>query len=199
VSYEKLYRSGGFGYEEDREKWVDWVERHYIDHFELRGRTKRRRRDPKPTLLDIPCGNGFWTSLFRDHGFDVRGIDLSPAGIDAANDEYPDIEFTVGNAEEGLPVGDEKFDVVFSRGISHLHRENLDQPGTHAMAANLLTYVKPEGQLLVSYYTKRDGGGTRSHHYHRAWELVQLFEQAGDIWRMDIVNDFVQISLRPRA
>ncbi len=221
MTYEDLYRSGGFGYEQDRAKWVKWVKRHYVGEFELLRTTRRPRPTsvksalvevpirlramirprprPKPTLLDIPCGDGFWTSVFRDLGFDAMGIDRSRAGIEHAKLTYPGIEFAVGNAEKALPVDGAHFDVVFSRGITHLHFDDLERPETHAMARNLIRYVGPGGQLLVSYYSKRDGGGTERHHYHQLWELVRLFESVGEIRRVDVVQNFVQISVEPRG
>jgi hypothetical protein len=52
--------------------------------------------------------------------------------------------------------------------------------------------------MLVSYYTRRDGRGPPRHRYHPVSDLVRLLEQAGDVWRMDVVRDFVQIGLRHR-
>ncbi len=198
-SYERLYSEGGFGYEADRAKWVEFVAEHYVAEFDLLPPRQRMKRAPRPTLLDLPCGNGFWTAVLSELGFDARGVDLSEAGVEAARTSYPDLQFDVGNAEEPLPVGDAKFDVVFSRAITHLHRETLDRPGTYAMVANLMSYVAPKGQLLVSYYSKRDGGSTAHHHYHPVSDLVALYERVGDVWHVDVVNNFVQLSVRHRA
>ena len=59
-----------------------------------------------------------------------------------------------------------------------------------------MRYVAEDGQLLVSYFTKRSGGGPAQHHYHPVSDLVRLYEHAGDVWRVDVVGDFVQIGVR---
>lgn len=196
--YEAHYRQGGFGYEAEREKWLTWVQRHYVEAFDLMPARRRFRRRPRPSLLDIPSGDGFWTSVFSELGFDAQGIDLSQSGVEQGQGRYPHLTFQQGNAEEPLPVPEQSFDVVFSRGITHLHHDDLFTPQTEVMAANLMKYVNEDGQLLVSYFTKRDGGGTERHHYHPVSDLVRLFEIAGDVRRVEVVNDFVQISVRHR-
>jgi ubiquinone/menaquinone biosynthesis C-methylase UbiE len=120
--------------------------------------------------------------------------------VAAATKRYPRLTFYEGNAEQSLPVPERSFDVVFSRAISHLHRSDLTTPETSTLARNLMRYVKADGQLLVSYFTKRDGGGTEGHYYHPVSDLVRLFEQAGgDVWRVDVVSNFVQIGVRHRG
>jgi SAM-dependent methyltransferase len=198
--YEPLYSSGGFGYTKDRAKWVRWVKQHYVERFALAPRlsllerlTSRRRAGPK--LLDVPCGDGFWTSVFAELGFDACGVDLSPAGVEAAKKSYPGLRFYEGNAEEPLPVPEASFDIVFSRGISHLHHKDLFRDASKKMARNLMRYVKPKGILLVSYYSKRDKGSTERHYYHPVSDMVRLFEEAGDVRQLDVVNNFVQIGV----
>ncbi len=136
--------------------------------------------------------------MFSELGFDVCGIDLSEGGVAVARDRYPHLEFYVGNAEMAFPT-EAAFDVVFCRAISHLHREDLSAEATHRLTANLMRHVAPSGTLLVSYYTKRDGSGTPHHHYHPVSDLIRLFEAVGDVWRIDVVDDFVQLGVRHRA
>lgn len=187
--YDRLYAGGGFGYEAQRRRWRAWVRRHYVDAFGL----QRGER-----LLDIPCGDGFWTSVLAELGLDARGVDLSPGGVEAAKSRYPDIEFAVGNAEQDLPFAERSFDVVFSRGITHLHRPELFTDESIRMARNLMRYVAPGGLLLVSYYTKRDGSLATRHAQHPVSDLVKLFEAGGDVFRVEVVGDFVQIGVQHR-
>jgi len=192
--YESHYASGGFGYDARRVQRTAWAWRHYVRMFRLGPLIPGLGH--WPALLDIPCGDGFWTSVMARLGFDAQGVDLSPAGVATARERYPKLTFHEGNAEETLPMPERSFEVVFSRAITHLHYPDLTRPGTVQMARNLMRYVKDDGQLLVSYFTKRDGGGTERHHYHPVSDLVHLFEQAGDVWRVDVVGDFVQIGVR---
>ena len=59
-----------------------------------------------------------------------------------------------------------------------------------------MRYVKPNGLLLVSYFTERRGGGTPNHAYHPVSDLVRLFELAGDVRKVEVVGDFVQLGVR---
>jgi SAM-dependent methyltransferase len=187
--YDQLYASGGFGYETCRPHWREWVRRHYVEAFDLR---------PRERLLDIPCGDGFWTSVFSELGFDASGVDLSPGGVEAARGRYAGIEFAIGNAEEDLPFDDRGFDVVFSRGITHLHHADLFREASLRMARNLMRYVRPGGLLLVSYHTRRDGGHADRHAQHPVSDLVRLFEAAGDVFKVEVVDDYVQIGVQHR-
>ena len=150
--------------------------------------------------MDVACGDGFWTSVFSELGFDAcRRIDLSEGGVAVARERYPHLEFYQGNAEMDFPT-EAPFDVVFCRAIyAHLHHEDLSRVATQRLTANLMRHVAPSGTLLVSYFTKRDGRGSARHHYHPVSDLVRLFEAVGDVWRVDVVDDFVQLGVRHRA
>jgi len=178
-TYDRHYRAGGFGYEADRRRWASWVREHYIRAFDL---------PPGGRLLDIPCGDGFWSSTFRDAGFKVTGLDLSEGGIEVARSRYPGIRFAIANAEEKLPVDLDGFDVVFSRAITHLHRRELITESSTRMIRNLMRYVAPGGVLLLSYNTKRDGSmdsaGTKVD--HPISQLVALCERAGEVTRVEL-------------
>jgi SAM-dependent methyltransferase len=187
--YDRHYAQGGFRHEERRPHWRDWVQRHYVEEFGLRSGER---------ILDIPSGDGFWSSVLTELGFDVVGIDLSRGGVEVARNRYPGIEFLVGDAEEELAVEEQGFDVVFSRGISHLHHVDLVTDASLRMAWNLMRYVRPGGLLLVSYNTRRDGSHAPRHAHHPVSDLVRLFESAGDVFKVDVVGTYVQIGVQHR-
>jgi SAM-dependent methyltransferase len=188
--YDRLYGGEGFGYERQRGMWKRWVRRYYIDSFGL----KRGER-----LLDIPCGDGFWASLFAKQGLRVSGVDISEGGIEVARRRYPGIDFRVGDAKGPLPYEPGEFDVVFSRGISHLHREDLSRKPTMRVARTLMSLVSPGGLLLISIHTRRDGSGSKVHAFHAVSDLVEVFEPVGDPYRVEVVDDFVQIGVQHRG
>jgi ubiquinone/menaquinone biosynthesis C-methylase UbiE len=67
-----------------------------------------RRRGHK--LLDIGCGPGIFTQAFWESGFDVTGIDPSPAMLDAAGQRLGHrVDLHQGHAEH-LPFDDKQFD-----------------------------------------------------------------------------------------
>ena len=181
--YDRQYAEGGFGYESQRETWKAWVADHYVREFDLQ---------PGERLLDVGCGDGFWTGLFAEAGLVATGMDLSPGGIEIARHAHPGVEFVVGNAEE-LPFADESFEIVFCRAISHLSRRDLATPGSARLLSGMTRVLRPGGLLLISYYTRRDGGGTPEHAWHRVSDLLKLVEPAADPFQVDVVGHYVQI------
>jgi SAM-dependent methyltransferase len=186
--YDRQYASGGFGYERQRETWGAWVAEHYIREFDLH---------PDERLLDVGCGDGFWTALFAEAGLAATGVDFSPAGIEAARRTNPGVEFVVGDAEN-LPFPDESFDVVFCRAISHLSRHQLFTDASARLVAGMARLLRPGGLILISFYTQRDGGGTPEHAWHRLSDLLKLIEPVADPFHVDVVAHYVQIGAQRR-
>lgn len=68
-------------------------------------------------ILDLGCGTGHLTNMIAARGAEIVGLDSSPAMIEAARRQYPELEFTVGDAREfSFP---NPFDAVFSNATLH--------------------------------------------------------------------------------
>ena len=105
---------------------------------------------PKPhaTMLDIACGKGRHSKALFDAGFDVTGIDLSPASIDAASTMKTNgLTFSCHDMRETFKANyfDYAFNFFTSFGYFDTHQEH--QLAISAMAANL----KEEGTLVIDY------------------------------------------------
>jgi SAM-dependent methyltransferase len=187
--YGQHYASGGFGYEGQRDHWLAWARRHYVEAFAL----------PPGRLLDVGCGDGFWTSIFRDLGFDTTGVDRSQGGIDVARSKYPGSHFLVADADEPLPFEAGSFDVVFCRAISHFGQPDLEAPRVRSLIPRLMALVAPHGVLLASYHTTRDGGVVHGRTLHPVSALVRLLEHGGDPYRVEVVGNYVQIGVQHRG
>jgi trans-aconitate methyltransferase len=72
---------------------------------------------PGERILDLGCGTGHLTSLIAASGASVIGLDSSPAMVEAARREYPEIEFVVGDARNFS--FSQPFDAVFSNATLH--------------------------------------------------------------------------------
>jgi SAM-dependent methyltransferase len=48
-------------------------------------------------VVDLGCGSGIWVKALADAGYQVVGVDLSPAMIELARRQVPDAEFHVGS------------------------------------------------------------------------------------------------------
>ena len=81
------------------------------------------------SLLDCGCGPGALTFGLAEAVAPGRavGVDLEPGMIESANriadDDYPNLEFRVGDIND-LPFEDDEFDVVFSSAVT----EHLPDP-----------------------------------------------------------------------
>jgi SAM-dependent methyltransferase len=117
------------------------------------------------SLIDVGCGQGFFSYLFQTCGMKVYGVDISETAIHIAKKEYgsSDIEFIVGDAQS-IPVAD-KFDCVFVRSCSLYNSE--DFPNIQDTTDYLLNYVKDGGIFIFTYFTRlysSDKGGSWYHH-----------------------------------
>lgn len=108
---------------------------------------------PGSSVLDAGCGQGFFTHLLADMGFQTTGVDISAEGIAAARRLYGEsnkLSFAIGDVTK-LEFQD-KFDCVFTRSCS-LH--NVEEFSTNSRTTEiLLSYVRTGGRLIVDYHSK---------------------------------------------
>ncbi len=70
--------------------------------------------------LDVCCGQGNLSAALKANGYDVSGLDFSPAMLEIARQRVPEVNFVDGDAQN-LPFSDNEFDVVVSNlGICHV-------------------------------------------------------------------------------
>src|SRR4030095_15909004 len=71
-------------------------------------------------LRDVASGPGHVAAAAARRGATVLGIDFSPAMVKSATQQYPDLEFQLGDAEK-LDLANESFDaIVMNYGMLHL-------------------------------------------------------------------------------
>lgn len=66
--------------------------------------------NPAGRLLDLGCGPGLYTSVFRDKNYTVTGIDFNKASIDYAVQNRGDIRYLMGDYIKEYPQG--QYDAV---------------------------------------------------------------------------------------
>ncbi len=91
-------------------------------------------------LLDLGCGTGHWTRFFKNHGFEVTGIDNSDAMLTVA--QRKNLNCIKADAEN-LPFDNHSFPVVAS--ITML--EFVDNPGK--VFDEIYRILKPNGYLIL--------------------------------------------------
>ena len=142
--YNQFYLSGGWKYS----FWKEflWHRRHIVKPFRL----KRGM-----TMLEVACGSGFHTNLFRWMGFDCTGVDRSEGGIAWAKRHYPRASFECCDLRE-MPFDKTSFDVILARGCSHYHYDQQD-PIALDTTARLARYLKPGGVFIMTIATDLSG------------------------------------------
>lgn len=96
---------------------------------------------PGELVLDVGCGSGELTKQVAEAGAVVVGIDSSPDMIAYARQQFPELDFRLGDARNlVLP---ERFDAIFSNAALHW------MPEAVAVAAQLHQQLKPGGRLVA--------------------------------------------------
>lgn len=98
---------------------------------------------PGERILDLGCGTGQLTAQIATTGADVLGLDHAPEMIEQATKNYPDLAFTVADAQN-FQV-EPPFDAVFSNAALHWMR----QP--EAVIRCVDAALKPNGRFVAEF------------------------------------------------
>jgi len=103
---------------------------------------------PNATMLDIACGKGRHSKALHDAGFDVVGIDLSPASIDAAATMQTNgLSFFCHDMRETFRQIYFDYAFNFFTSFGYLNSDEEHQLAIKAMSNNL----KQGGTLVLDY------------------------------------------------
>ncbi len=124
------------------------------DHLALLGDLSGR------SVLDLACGEGFYTRLIRQAGADrVVGVDLSENMIARAREQEAEaplgITYVSGPAESLGPIG--PFDVVSG---AFLLNNAPDRPALDAMARAIALNLRPGGRMVMTISDLGEWPGT---------------------------------------
>lgn len=103
---------------------------------------------PHAKMLDIACGKGRHSKALFDAGFDVVGIDLSPASINAASSmETNGLTFSCHDMRETFRKNYFDYAFNFFTSFGYFNSDEEHQLAIHAMSNNL----KEGGTLVIDY------------------------------------------------
>lgn len=190
--------SAKLGYEDRRDELEHFVDQRYIHQFKL---------EPA-SMLDVGCGDGFWTDIFARRGFSPVGIDPDTGAINAARrrcleqmaaDRYlPGCmpAFQCCRLQElalDAPSAPAMFRLVFARTLPHFYQPDLE-PGTQ-LVRDMLRFLHPQGRILLSIYsdqskTTYDGGQT---HHHLTDLIRAVIEAPAEITATGVYRGYLQI------
>jgi SAM-dependent methyltransferase len=103
-------------------------------------------------ILDIPCGKGRHALYLQSLGFNVSGMDLSPANISLAQSVAGNkAAFSVHDMRQqfGSNIYDCIFNLFTSLGYFKWEHENLQ------VIQNLATALKPGGNLIIDFFNPK--------------------------------------------
>lgn len=102
---------------------IAWIYRYFFG-MQLRGYRHALTRfshllaaKPGDPILDIGCGTGAFVTALREWGYDASGVDAAPNMVHHANSAGAPC--AQGNAVNGLPYGNDSFDVVTMAYVAH--------------------------------------------------------------------------------
>ena len=129
-------------------------------------------------VLDVGCGSGLLARRLVDAGFQVTGVDASPAMIDLARTSVPDAHFRVvrlpGSAD-ALP----RADSIVSTGHVLNYLDTLDDIA-HALG-NLASALAPDGILAIDLMTEAFARRPEAQTVHAKvagdWAIVTRFSR----------------------
>lgn len=140
---------------------------------------------PGERILDLGCGTGHLTSQLALAGASVVGLDHSPAMIEQARRNYPDLQFVLGDAAHfGFA---EPFDGVFSNAALHWVKRAEDVVVCVARA------LKPGGRFVAEFGGK---GNIRSIHVSllRALDELGLVNHSGwNPWYYPSIGEYASL------
>ena len=102
-------------------------------------------------LLDLGCGVGYTTSVYKNKGYDVIGIDILPMMLEKAREKG--LRVVKGNMTDIQDLFDkDSFDgVVSASAIQWLNKDDLAKT-----AKGISHILKPKGRLIIQFYPKSE-------------------------------------------
>lgn len=98
-------------------------------------------------VLDAGCGPGQWTDFLASGGTSAHGLDLVPAFVARARQQYPGLRFELG-CSEALPDAPGSLGGVLAW-YSLIHH---DPESIHIPLSEFARVIEPGGSLLVGYF-----------------------------------------------
>ena len=132
--YDALYSSGDYsggraGYKNNFIRFI--------------GDSMKKVSAPRPRILDIGCGDGFFTETLAKYG-DVTATDFSEAGLERARQRLPSVKFFAHDLGQPFPLQDNSFDAAWcSEVLEHLFAPAFT-------AGEVFRVLKPGGIFMIT-------------------------------------------------
>jgi len=154
--YRKVYDAGMsfWRYDHDRNESPEAEMSKTIDAIIANGAIP----PPPCRLIDLGCGEGWWSVAWAERGYKVTGIDISPSSIakakELAGKKNLEIVFSVGNVLDLKEIKPDSFDIVFESQCFHHMVYDRDLLKCLEETFRILRY----GGILISRHAWSDKG-----------------------------------------
>lgn len=134
-------------------------------------------------ILDLGCGNGNDTAYLRSHGKEVIACDQSEMAIRNVRKQFRGIEAMRLNILDGLPFGDNSFEIVVADLSLHYFTKN----DTINVLNELKRILKTDGHLLIRVNSINDTnhgaklGKELEHHLYEVNGMTKRFFDIEDV------------------
>ncbi|MFZ0249765.1 MAG: class I SAM-dependent methyltransferase [Acidimicrobiales bacterium] len=131
------------------------------------------------SVLDAGCGTGRVAIELGRRGFEVVGVDIDEAMLDAARAKAPDLTWVCGDlADPGLDFDGKTFDLVVMAGNVLIF---VPVGAEGRVIENAARWLRPGGHLVTGYSIRPDTLGPR-HHDTLAAESGLVLEARWSTW-----------------
>lgn len=117
--------------------------------FEVNEILNVTKLDNNSSVLDIGSGTGHHVALFSNENMETQGLDLSPAMINKAKKNYPDNNYTLGNALDGSYFMPNKFNLITCFYFTIYYFKDKRQ-----FFQNCIHWLQPNGYMAIHLVDK---------------------------------------------
>ena len=153
-------------------------------------------------ILDLGCGTGQLTQQIAASGATVTGVDNSPAMIEEARRNHPDLRFEIADARDFTFA--EPFDAVFSNAVLHWIKE------PEMVVASVSRALMPGGRFVAelggrgnveaivrAIYEARTAAGLPGGEHLNPWYYPSIAEYASLLEQHGLMATFATLFDRP--
>lgn len=142
----------------------------------------RRNGVRRGLVVDLGCGSGIWARQLTEPGYDVLGLDISPAMIRLARKKAPEAQFVIGSfLQARLPA----CNAITALGevMNYAFDPQNSSSGLKRFFERAYKALKPGGLLIFDIAGPGRGGPSRVHQggsLGKDWAILFRTEENGD-------------------
>jgi SAM-dependent methyltransferase len=151
------------------------------------------------TVVDLGCGSGILAGIVSDAGYDVVGVDISPAMIELARTNAPRASFHLGSLLD-LELPSAVAVTGIGEALNYASDPRAGLAELERLAGRVHDALEPGGVFLFDIATPgREGGARQQWHDRDGWSLYMKAEETGPqsdryitIFRKDLDGCYVR-------